>query len=145
MAEGKIRLKSCRKITANAISAENVLSFREEHVHNMTPQFVPNVFQGVDVLERAKFRRLIIILDSDETLFDVNYFVASINIVIGTTIVAEFYIADGTGDYETWTYITDKSWVEHKKIGRVEDGAKRNTFEYHIIMYGTKVIAEVNV
>jgi len=149
MAEGRIRLKSIKAVVANLVTTENVLSFREEHIHNITPQFVPNVFQGVDVLEKAKFRRLIITLDSEDSLFgapgaEVNYFVAAINIVIGT-IVAQFYIADNTGDYETWTYIADKSWVEKKEFGRIEDGARRNTFEYSVIMYGTKVIAKVEV
>ncbi len=145
MAEGMIRLKSIKDIVANAVTVENVLTFREEHVHNMTPQFVPNVFQGVDVLEKAKFRRLIITLDSDDTLFDANYFVAAINVAVATTIVASFYIADGTGNYETWTYVADKAWVEKKEFGRVEDGARRSTFEYSIILYGTKVIDEVVV
>jgi len=145
-----VRLKSIKDIVANAVTTENVLRFREEHVFNITPQFVPNVFQGVDVLEKAKFRRIIITLDSEDSLFgapgaEVNYFVAAINVAVATTIIASFYIADNSGDYEKWTYTISKSWVEKKEYGRIEDGVRRNTFEYHVVMYGTKLIETVNV
>jgi len=142
MAPGAIKLKGIKDIVAT-LTAENVLTFREEHVHNITPQFVPNVFQGVDVCEKAKFRRLVITFDSDNTIFDVNYFVAATNVVIGTTIVASFWIADNTGDHETWTYQLSKGWVEKKEYGRIEDGVRRSTWEYSIICYGTKIIARV--
>lgn len=143
-----IRLKSIRAIVANTRTIENVLSFREEHVHNLTPQFVPNVFQGVDVLEKAKFRRLVITFDSDSNIFgtdgtELNWFVAQANAVIGTTIVASFWIADNSGDYETWEYTSTKSWVEKREFGRIEDGVRRSTWEYTIICYGTKTIAKV--
>lgn len=143
MAEGAVRLKNIVSILANAITMENILSFKEEHIMNMVPQFVPNVFQGVDMLQREKFRRLTIVVDSENDIFDLNYFVAAINVVIGTAIVATFDVADGLGTTETWTYITDKSWVEKKEFGRIEDGVRRNTFEYVILLYGTRVVAEV--
>ena len=143
MVAGPIKLKSIVSVVANTVTAENVLSFADELVMNITPQFVPNYFPGVDVLEKAKFRRLTIVFDSDNTPFDLDYFVNQTNIAVATAIVATFAEADGLGTTETWTYEAGKSWVEKKEIGRIEDGARRNTFEYSIICFGSRLIATV--
>ena len=143
MAAGPIKLKSIASIVANVITAENILSFSDELVMNITPQFVPNYFLGVDVLEKAKFRRLTIVLDSDNTPFDANYFVAAFNVVVAGTIVVTFMEADGEGSTEIWTYEAAESWVEKKEFGRIEDGARRNTFTYSIVCFGTKLITTV--
>jgi len=141
MAEGGIRLKNIASVAANAVTAENILSFKEEHVMNMAPQFVPNTFQGVDMLQRSKWRELTIVMDSENDVFDLNFFAAAANVAVATTIVATFDVADGLGTTETWTYEISKSWVTRKEFGRIEDGARRNTTEYHVLMYGTKLIA----
>jgi len=143
MAAGPIKLKSIASVAANVVTTTNVLTFADELVMNITPQFVANYFPGVDVLEKAKFRRLTIVLDSDDTLFDLDYFVAQTNITVATTIVATFLEADGLGTTETWTYELAESWVEKKELGRIENGARRNTFEYVILCFGTKLIATV--
>jgi len=143
MVAGPIKLKSIASVAANVVTTTNVLTFADELVMNITPQFVANYFPGVDVLEKAKFRRLTIVLDSDDTLFDLDYFVAQINITVATTIVATFLEADGLGTTETWTYELAESWVEKKELGRIENGARRNTFEYVILCFGTKLIATV--
>lgn len=136
----RVRLKNIASVTANTITAENILSFKEEHVMNIAPQFVPNVYQGVDVLQRAKWREVTITLDSENNVFDTNWKVAAINTIIATTIVAVFDIADGAGSTETWTYQISKGWVSRKEFGRIEDGARRNTTEYTLLLYGTKLI-----
>lgn len=143
MVAGPIKLKSIASVAANVVTTTNVLTFADELVMNITPQFVANYFPGVDVLEKAKFRRLTIVLDSDDTLFDLDYFVAQTNITVATTIVATFLEADGLGTTETWTYELAESWVEKKELGRIENGARRNTFEYVILCFGTKLIATV--
>ncbi len=139
MAEGRVRLKNIVSVVANAITAENIISFKEEHVMNITPQFVPNTFQGVDVLQRSKWRELTIVMDTENTIFHAKFSVVAANTVMGT-IVVTFDVADGLGTTETWTYVADKSWVTRKDFGRVEDGARRNTTEIKILLYGTKVI-----
>lgn len=141
MAEGQIRLKNIVSLTFGAKTAENIVSFKEEHVMNITPQFVPNTFQGVDVLQRAKWRELTIVIDSEHNVFDAYFTVVAANAIIATAVVATFDVADGAGTTETWTYITSKSWVTRKDFGRIEDGARRNTTEYKLLMYGTKIIA----
>lgn len=145
MAAGAVRVKNIASITANTRAAENILGFREEHVMNITPQFIPNLFQGADVLQREKFRRLVITIDSEHNIFgapsiELNYFIAQANAVIATTIVAVFDLADGASGTETWTYEISESWVERKEFGRIEDGVRRNTFEYTILTFGTKLI-----
>lgn len=140
MVAGPIKLKSIASVEANTITAENVLSFADELVTNITPQFVPNYFAGVDVLEKAKFRRLTIVFDSDETLFDLDYFINQFNITVATTIIVTFMEADGEGSTEIWTYDISESWVEKKEFGRIEDGARRNTFTYSIICFGSRGI-----
>jgi len=52
-----------------------------------------------------------------------------------------FIVADATGTQETWTYTATSSYVQRKEFGRIEDGATRNTVEYQVIMYGTRVIS----
>ena len=139
-----IRVKGIASIiVTGGVAAENILSFREDHVHNMTPQFVPNVYKGVDVLQRAKFRRLTVVFDSDTNIFDAYWKVAAINVVMPATLVVTFdmAIADGVETTMTWTYVANKSWVTKKEFGRIEDEVKRSTFEYEIICYGTKVPA----
>ena len=141
MAEGPIKLKSIASIAANALTATNVLSFREEFMMNIIPQFIPNTYQGLGVLEKAKWRVLTLVFDSDTDVFDLDYFVAAANIPVATTIVVTFTVADAAGTAETWTYQIAKSWIQRKEYGRIEDGASRNTFEYTVAMIGTKLIA----
>lgn len=141
MAEGAIKLKSIASVAANALTATNVLSFREEFMMNITPQFIPNTYQGLGVLEKAKWRVLTFTFDSDTDIFDLDYFVAAANIPVATTIVVTFAVADAAGTSETWTYEIAESWIQRKEYGRIEDGSARNTFEYTVAMIGTKLIA----
>lgn len=142
MAEGRVRLKNIVSITFGGKTAENIISFKEEHIMNITPQFVPNTFQGVDVLQRAKWRELITIIDSEHNVFDAYFTVVAENAEIATDIVVVFDVADGAGSTETWTYthVDNTAWVSRKDFGRIEDGARRNTTEYKIITYGVKTI-----
>ena len=141
MAEGAIKLKSIASVTANALAATNILSFREEFMMNITPQFIPNTYQGLGVLEKSKWRVLTFTFDSDTDIFDLDYFVAAANIPVATTIVVAFVVADAAGTAETWTYQIAKSWIQRKEFGRIEDGAMRNTFEYTVAAIGTKLVA----
>lgn len=140
MAEGSIKLKNIASVTTNTVTATNILSFREEHIMDITPQFVPNTYKGLGVLERAKWREITIVLDSDSDLFDASWDIEAANAALGTSFIVTFNVADATSTVETWTYDIAKSYVMRKEAGRVEDGAPRNTYEYRILMYGTRVI-----
>lgn len=141
MAAGAIKLKNIASVTANGITATNILSFKEDFLMNIMPQFVPNTYQGLGVLERAKFRVLTFGIDSDSDVFDASYSVTAANTAIGTAFTVKFNVADATSTEETWTYQTTKSWVQRKENGKIEDGAARNVTEYTCISYGTKVIS----
>lgn len=141
MAAGAIKLKKIKSVTANGVTDENVLTFREEHVMNITPQFVPNTYQGLGVLQKAKWRRLTVVFDSDSNLFDASYSVTAANTALGTAFTVKFNVADAASTEETWTYQHTKSYVMKKEPGRIEDGTQRNTTEYQILMYGTRTIS----
>ncbi len=140
MAEGAIKLKNIASVTANTITATNIIGFREEHVMNIVPQFVPNTYLGLGVLERAKWRQITFTLDSDSDVFDASFSVTAANTALGTSFIARFNVANAASTVETWTYQNAKSYVQRKENGRIEDGAGRNSVEYTILMYGTKVI-----
>jgi len=141
MAEGAIKVKNIKSVTGNGVTATNILGFREEHVMNITPQFVPNTYQGLGVLERAKWRVLTITLDSDSTVLDASWAITAANTAIGTAFTVKFNLADAASTEETWTYTAAKSYVSKKENGRIEDGANRNSTEYTVTMYGTKTIS----
>jgi len=140
MVAGPIKIKNIKTVTANTITATNILSFKEDHVMNIVPQFIPNTYQGLGVLERAKWRTITFTLDSDSDVFAASWAITAINTALGTSFIATFDVADGAGTVETWTYQFAKSFVQRKEAGRIEDGASRNTFVYTIHTYGTKVV-----
>ncbi len=141
MAEGAIKLKKIKSVTANGVTDENVLDVREEHLMNITPQFVPNTYQGLGVLEKAKWRQITIIFDSDSDALDASYSVTAANSSIGTSFIIKYTVADAAGTEESWTYEHGKSYVMGKEPGRIEDGAARNTTEYTVLTYGTRTIS----
>ena len=140
MVAGPIKLKNIKTVTTNTITATNILSFKEDHVMNITPQFIPNTYQGLGVLERAKWRVITFTLDSDSDVFAASWAISAINTALGTSFIVTFDVADALGTVETWTYTFTKSWVQRKDGPRIEDGATRNTSTYTIFMYGTKAI-----
>jgi len=140
MAEGSIKLKNIASVTANTITATNIIGFREEHVMNIVPQFVPNTYLGLGILERAKWRQITFTLDSDSDVFGASFSVEAANTALGTSFIVTFNVADALSTVETWTYQFAKSYVQRKENGRIEDGAARNSMEYTVLMYGTKII-----
>lgn len=141
MVEGAIKLKNIASVTANTITATNIIGFREEHMMNIVPQFVPNTYLGLGVLERAKWRQITFTLDSDSDVFDASFSVTAANSALGTSFIVTFNVADALSTVETWTYQFAKSYVQRKENGRIEDGAARNQVEYIILSYGTKEVS----
>ncbi len=141
MAPGAIKLKSIASVLTNGINSTNIISFREEHVMNITAQFMPNTYQGLGFLQKAKWRVLTFTMDSDTNAFDADWSITAANTSLGTSLIVYFVVADAAGTSETWTYQIAKSYVSRREAGRIEDGAPRNTTEWTVLMYGTKVIA----
>ena len=140
MVAGAVKIKNIVSVTGNGVTATNILSFDEDHIMNITPQFVPNTYQGLGILERAKWREITIVFDSDSTVFDASWGIIVANSAIGTSFIVTFNIANATSQLETWTYTFTESYVTKKEPGRIEDGASRNSVEYKILMYGSRVI-----
>ena len=104
MAEGQLKLKEIKSVTANGVTCTYPLTFREEHVMNITPQFVPNTYQGLGFLQKSKWRRLTFTIDSETNAFDASFGVTAANSAIGTAFTVKFSVADATSTEETWTY-----------------------------------------
>ena len=132
MAEGAIKFKSIANIICNGI-ATNVLTFREEFMMNITPQFMPNTFPGLGVLEKSKWRVLTFTLDSDDDVFDFGFSVGAANSALGIigalaydTGDVEFTLGEtvtGAGSAATgvvvgWT-VTGGTWVGNNAVGVV--------------------------
>lgn len=132
MAEAPIKLKNIECVIAGAV-ATNIISFKEEFVMNVTPQFMPNTFQGVDVLETAKWRRLTIIIDSDSDVFDDAFSVVAANTSLGLIEVLPYNTGSveftrgetvtgaasgATGVVESWT-VTAGTWGGNNAVGVV--------------------------
>jgi hypothetical protein len=121
-------------------SCTNVLSFTEEHIMEITPQFVPNTFQGVDVKQDHKWWVLTFVIDSETNIFDGAFAVTAANTPFITTFYVDFILADGTATRERWTYTAERAWVINRNEGKTDMDAERNLTEYQILIYGTRVI-----
>lgn len=119
-----------------ANSATNVLRFEDEHIMNMTPQFVPNTFQGLDLKQDQKWRVLTVVVDSETDIFDAYIDITTANTIIPANFYVEFTLADGAGTVERWTYSggsPQMSYILNRNFGRVDDDVQRDTLEYQII------------
>ncbi|GAG34519.1 unnamed protein product, partial [marine sediment metagenome] len=82
MAEGPIKLKNIACVISGAV-ATNILTFREEFLMNFTPQFIPNTYPGLGILEKSKWRVLTFTLDSDSDVFINDFSVVAANASLG--------------------------------------------------------------
>jgi len=142
MAEGPLKIIRIVSVVANGVTADNILSVKDEFLMNMTPQFVPNTYQGLSMLEKSKWRVITVVIDSENTLFDASFAVDAANTAIGTSLIINF-IASTTLDPAValvWTYAHATAYVQKREYGRIEDGAPRNTLEYTIVTNGQKTV-----
>lgn len=139
MAEA-IKILYIEDITTVIGSCTNVLSFEEEHIMEITPQFVPNTFQGVDVKQDHKWWILTFVIDSETDIFDAAFGVTAANTPFAGVFFVDFILADGAATRERWTYTPARAWVINRNEGKVDMDAERNTIEYQILIYGTRVI-----
>lgn len=120
-------------------SCTNVLRFNEEHIMEITPQFVPNYYPGVDVKQDHKWWMLTIVVDSETDIFDLLFSVTAANTVF-TTLYVDFILADGSATRERWTYQAAASYIVNRNQSKTDMDADRNTIEYQVLVYGTRVI-----
>ena len=98
-----------------------------------TPQFQPNRFQGLGVLEKSKWRVLTFSIDSDSDIFDFGFSVGAANsalgligslaygtgdvvFTIGETVTGA--VSGATGIVVGWT-VTGGTWAGNNAVGVV--------------------------
>ena len=145
MAEA-VKFLYIENILTNIGSCTNVLSFTEEHIIEITPQFVPNTFQGVDVKQDHKWWILTFVIDSETNIFEgaapayPHLRVTAANTAFNTSFYVDFILADGAATRERWTYTPERAYVMNRNEGKIDMDAERNTIEYQVLIYGTRVI-----
>jgi len=126
-------------IFVDAKSCTNVLRFTEEHIMEITPQFVPNYYPGVDVKQDHKWWILTFVIDSETDVFDALFSVTAANTAF-TTLYVDFILADGAATRERWTYQATASYIINRNESKTDMDADRNLIEYQVLVYGTRVI-----
>lgn len=132
MADGPIKLKNIECVVSGVV-ATNILTFKEEFLMNFTPQFIPNTYQGLGVLEKSKWRVLTFTLDSDSDVLINNFSVVAANASLGlieglpydtgSTVFTRGETLTGagsgaTGVVQTWT-VTGGTWAGNNAEGVV--------------------------
>jgi hypothetical protein len=166
MAEAAVKYLYVEDVTTNVGGCTNVLSFMEEHIMEITPQFVPNTFQGPDVKQDHKWFVLTIVVDSETNIFDTPHHritaannpftVLYVDFILAdgsatshritaannpfTVLYVDFILADGSATRERWTYQASRSYVLSRDEGKIDMDAARNTIEYQILMYGSRAV-----
>ena len=126
-------------------SCTNVLRFEDEFIMEITPQFLPNTFQGVDVKQDQKWRKLTIVVDSVSDIFDPYVDITTANTIIPANFYVEFTLADGAATTERWTYsggAPQTSYILNRLEGVVDGDSERDTVEYQIITTCDRAITQ---
>jgi len=119
----------------------NVLSYEDDFVTQMTPQFIPNTFQGLDMKQDQHWRILTIVVDSESDIFDAYIDIITANTNIAANFYMESTLADGLGTQERWTYTSANSYMINRRDGNIDDDVARDTIEYQIITDCDRTVA----
>lgn len=138
MAAGPVKILRVNNVTTSVGATTNVYRFKEEHIMQVTPQFIPNLYKGAGVLQLHKWRILTITIDTETNVFDNGLAITAANSPFATTFYVEFTLTDGV--VERWTYEPTKCYVYNRGEGRYDAEANRKTVEYAILTYGSKVV-----
>lgn len=142
--EVAVRFMRIDNVTIGADICTNVLRFRDEYMFQMTPQFIPNTFEGLDLKQDQKWRLLTIVVDSETDIFDAYFSVQAANVVIPVTLSVTFTLADAVGGTRTWTYSGGSpamSYIINRREGNISDDLPRDTIEYQIITTCDKAVS----
>jgi len=123
--------------------ATNILRYEDDFVMNMTPQFIPNTFQGLDLKQDQHWRILTIVVDSETDIFDAYIDITTANTVIPADFHVDFTLADGAATSEVWTYSGGDpvvAYIINREQGRIDDDVDRDTIEYRILVACDKAI-----
>jgi len=116
--------------------AVNILSFRDDYTMQMTPRFIPNTFEGLDLKQDQQWRVLTILLDSEADIFDTFIGVQAAGTIIDANFYVDLTLADAAGTTERWTYsggTPQVSYILNRREGTVHADVPRDTIEYQIL------------
>ena len=137
MVAGPVKILRINNVTTPTGATTNVYRFKEEHMMQVTPQFIPNLYQGAGVLQLHKWRILTIVIDTETNVFDIGLEIIAANDPFAT-FSANFTLTDGVT--EIWTYEANKCYVFNRGEGRYDAEAGRKTIEVQILSYGSKIV-----
>ena len=142
--EAAVKFMRIDNVTIAGNVCTNVHRFRDEYMMQMTPQYMPNTFEGLDVKQDQKWRVLTIVVDSEATTFDGYFGVQAANAPIPVTLSATFTLADAAGTQRTWTYsggTPAMSYILNRREGNIHADVPRDTIEYQIITTCDKAVS----
>jgi len=139
--EANVKYMRVDSIAVNAVTATNVLRFRDDFVMQMTPQFVPNVFQGQDLKQDEHWRILTFVVDSECGIFDTYVDIITANTVVPANTAVVFTLADGAGTTRTWTYSSSIAYIINRREGETHHDLPRDTTEYQMIVNCNKTVS----
>lgn len=141
--QGAGKVKRINNVRTGGVDSVNILGFKEDFVMNMTPQFVPNTYQGVGLKQDEKYRVLTVTVDSETDIFDSMMNITAAQAAAGTEFLADFTMDDTAGTVETWTYEHAKTYMSKREEGRINEATGRETIEYTFLSHGTKSVSQV--
>lgn len=142
--ESPIKVMRIDNFTVGGNVCTNVLRFEDEFFMQMTPQFIPNTFQGLDLKQDQHWRLLTLVVDSETDILDTYIDITTANTPLPINFSADFTLADGLGTTETWTYAgaANESYVISRRDGEIHSDVPRDTIEYRIITVCNKTITQ---
>ena len=122
--------------------AYNILSYSDDFVMQNDPRFVPNTYAGVAMKFDHEWHDITIVFDSDVDIFNTYIIEGGPNLPIPSFIVdfTVVIVATQAVVAERWTYTPHQIYVRDRRMGEVEEGRERQTFEYRLIAYGDRTI-----
>ena len=140
--QGIAKVKRISTVRTGGVDSENILGFKDDFIMKNTPQFVPNVYQGVGLKQDEKYHVLTVVVDSETDIFDSMMNIVAAQAPAGTDFLATFTQDDTTGVVETWTYEHAKTFMMGREEGRINEVSGRETIEYVFVSYGSRVVSQ---
>jgi len=143
--QGPAKIKRIDLVRTNADTGANIIRFSDEFIMAMTPQFIPNTYLGVGMKQDEKFRKIIMVFDSETDIFDEMLAIVGAQVAAATQFEVEFNLTDVgtvTGLTEKWAYAFANTWMTARRPGKIDDTSGRSTFEYEFISWGARTITQ---
>ena len=120
----------------------NILKFTDECLFHLTPQFVPNRYQGIGVGQDPAWRLITFYMDSESDVFDAYIDITTANTVM--PVISVYFeqanpIAPAITSTERWRYEGD-NYMYEREHGTIHIDEPRDVFIYRIIVRASRLI-----